>query len=342
MGKLAFSLFLIILNLLIMSNNSRSQFCFVNSYSFRDGAYSNAVYKIDIVNSQIVDSVFFAEKGEFTAKHPAEITFRNQKYLLSSFNSGQPAKNSVPGPYIVTHLNLLRYRNLNPIFQDSLMFSQVTKIKEIGNDSLEIEWFADNQIGGGIYLSKFVFRSNLNRLEKITTIPLSQQSSITVGNYTDPVWITNFQDKDYYWDIVDGANIVLFKVDNNGVVMDETAIGDRTINNIAIGFNMELNKIIYIKTPFRLLSYNPAYESPENIEAQIIYLSLADFSVENIIPIDMGNAYCGYEVGKAFSYGSYTYYYYFSGDGYGQFDPAYLLIFDTRTNEATWLRVGWR
>jgi len=36
------------------------------------------------------------------------------------------------------------------------------------------------------------------------------------------------------------------------------------------------------------------------------------------------------------------YYYYFWQDGYEGFDPAYLLIFDTRTNEASWLRVGWR
>jgi hypothetical protein len=40
--------------------------------------------------------------------------------------------------------------------------------------------------------------------------------------------------------------------------------------------------------------------------------------------------------------GPFIVYYFFGREGLTQFAPAMLFIFDTRTNEATWLRVGWR
>jgi hypothetical protein len=40
--------------------------------------------------------------------------------------------------------------------------------------------------------------------------------------------------------------------------------------------------------------------------------------------------------------GPYIVYYFFGREGIMRYAPAMLFIFDTRTNEATWLRVGWR
>jgi hypothetical protein len=40
--------------------------------------------------------------------------------------------------------------------------------------------------------------------------------------------------------------------------------------------------------------------------------------------------------------GPYIVYYFFGREGIEKYAPAMLFIFDTRTNEATWLRVGWR
>jgi hypothetical protein len=40
--------------------------------------------------------------------------------------------------------------------------------------------------------------------------------------------------------------------------------------------------------------------------------------------------------------GPYIVYYFFGREGIWKYAPAMLFIFDTRTNEATWLRVGWR
>ena len=342
MGRLAFICLTIILELLIINDVSTAQFYFVNAYTRAGDHYSNAIYKVDIDSKIIIDSVIIDGKGEFFGKHPFEITFGNQDFLISSINAGLPGKNSRSGPYPITHIYLIRSRSVDLVFQDSLIHGHISKIRQIGNDSLDIEWFADNQSGGSDFLSKFVFRPNSNRLDRIMNMPLSQQIPFTIGNYVDPVWLMHLENSNYYWDIVDGTNIVLFKVDDNGNLSNETIIGDRTIANCALGYNSYIDKLICFKTPFKLLSYSPTYESPDSIEAEVLYFNINDFAIDSTFTIDMGIAYCGYEVGKALSYGHYTYYYYFSGDGYGQFDPAYLLIFDTRTNETDWLRVGWR
>jgi hypothetical protein len=52
--------------------------------------------------------------------------------------------------------------------------------------------------------------------------------------------------------------------------------------------------------------------------------------------------YPGKENGLADVMGDFIVYYFFEDDWMGIYAPAMLFIFDTRTNEATWLRVGWR
>lgn len=50
----------------------------------------------------------------------------------------------------------------------------------------------------------------------------------------------------------------------------------------------------------------------------------------------------GQDDGLADVIGDFIVYYFFNKDGPYRYDPAMLLIFDTRTNETIWLRVGWR
>jgi len=54
------------------------------------------------------------------------------------------------------------------------------------------------------------------------------------------------------------------------------------------------------------------------------------------------SGYIGSGYGPCERIGPYFIYYFFDGEDYRYFSPAMLFIFDTRTNQATWLRVGWR
>ena len=57
-------------------------------------------------------------------------------------------------------------------------------------------------------------------------------------------------------------------------------------------------------------------------------------------PLDSG--YVGGSTGPLDKVGDYFVFFDLDGEDYRYFSPAMLFIFDTRTNEASWLRVGWR
>jgi hypothetical protein len=71
---------------------------------------------------------------------------------------------------------------------------------------------------------------------------------------------------------------------------------------------------------------------------------LADFApLDSILVTDYPPGdYPSGEFATADVVGPYIVHYFFSGEGLTRYAPAMLFIFDTRTNEATWLRVGWR
>jgi len=69
-------------------------------------------------------------------------------------------------------------------------------------------------------------------------------------------------------------------------------------------------------------------------------LTLFDSTPISYPPIEDGYASC--EWGDCRKVGQFLIHYFFEGEEPGYFSPAMLFIFDTRTNEARWLRVGWR
>ncbi len=88
------------------------------------------------------------------------------------------------------------------------------------------------------------------------------------------------------------------------------------------------------------------WKGPEDnrISSYLLIYNIDDLSLADslYIPDYPPGDYIGGEFGVADVVGPYIVYYYFIGDGIPQFAPAMLFIFDTRTNEAAWLRVGWR
>ena len=124
--------------------------------------------------------------------------------------------------------------------------------------------------------------------------------------------------------------------------MTQTLLGDRAEMNIVVGYNESANKIYTFITPYKMYSYSPPVYSADTMSMAICIYNPSTLDQTDSISYSVGESYAAMEIGPAESLGPYLYYYYFWQDGYEGFDPAYLLIFDTRTNEATWLRVGWR
>jgi hypothetical protein len=80
------------------------------------------------------------------------------------------------------------------------------------------------------------------------------------------------------------------------------------------------------------------------IQSHLLIYDIDDFSlIDSLsIPDYPAGDYIIADFDVADVIGNYIVYYYAQPGGIEDYTPAMLFIFDTRTNEAAWLRVGWR
>lgn len=149
-----------------------------------------------------------------------------------------------------------------------------------------------------------------------------------------------------YWEVIDdGLYLLKLDVDRESI-LDTLRINDSTNRLCLFGFNESdssinlfcLNYVIMAFTlpQFRKTSIDPSY---------VKKYSYSDFSLVDSIGISYPPLDSGYVMGNTTSIdkiGPYFVYFNLTPEDASYFNPAMLFIFDTRTNETTWLRVGWR
>ncbi len=326
-------------------NMPLAQSIYLNSYIAIQDSAANCIMRIDLATAQIVDSIILPSTGSFTSEAPVSLAIGGHRFLISSLVDGLAAKNSKIRDKTYSYYFLIDADNFNIIRQDSLINKMIGEIKKIHSDSISMEWIdeTDGHWNESIFsVTRPFHRLNHVRDRRFTEIDFQSER---IGGYVGPHFICRIGDSKYYWgyqDIGDSSFINIFKIDLDTTIIDELPINVSGIQNIVTGYSPQTEKIYSFVTTYKLLSSYPLSQSPEYVYPEIIIIDPDDFSIEMRIPLDIGEAYAAQETGTAESVGPYLYYYYFQQDGYGQFDPAYLLIFDTRTIEATWLRVGWR
>jgi len=342
----SYQIIIIVLLLIGISSHTTAQYIYLNSY-LKDDEYpgQNAIFKIDLATAQIIDSLILPSVGSFAAGAPVTLTVGANRFLISGLTTGLPAKNSEPRDKVYSYYFLIDADDFNIIRQDSLINKMLGEIKKIYSDSISMEWIDESDRGW--YESVYSVTQPFHRLNHVRDRIFTEKDfqSEHIGEYVGPHFICELDTNRYYWgyhDVGDSSYVNIIKVISDSTIIGELQIGERGTENIITGYSAQTGKIYSFITSYKLLSTYPLSQSPENINTEIIIINPENLSVETRIPLDMGEAYAAQETGTAESAGPYLYYYYFRQDGYGQFDPAYLLIFDTRTNEATWLRVGWR
>jgi hypothetical protein len=145
-------------------------------------------------------------------------------------------------------------------------------------------------------------------------------------------------------------------VANSGVYLLILDLNQRSlIDSLNIGNNMDYSYLFAISSDDSLI-YSFHVNSnvvggPEDQQKLIIDPSfLMKYNSSTLHPVDsiaiqypsLDSGYTFAELGLCDWVGPNLVYYFFLGEDYCYFSPAMLFIFDTRTNEATWLRVGWR
>ena len=156
---------------------------------------------------------------------------------------------------------------------------------------------------GDLHRKPYVIKTNNNRRSVIDTLLLT-----SVQIEIDPVLSDSISDR---------SHIVAFT--------------DTTL------YDFNLNWEFYSK------SVNKSYDE-HRIDSHAKIYNLADFAlIDSFAVADYPRgAYPDQAFDAADIVGPYMVYYFFGREGLTRYAPAMLFIFDTRTNEATWLRVGWR
>jgi hypothetical protein len=205
-------------------------------------------------------------------------------------------------------------------------------------------WIDDSAEGRELFQSDYLLNSANNNWMEINRNHYSSRANegIIIGHYHDPYYLGRSNQYNYYYDFGDESTVNLLQVDRNGSISREIPVGDYANESVILGFN-PLNYNIYcFDLRFKLLSMDPPPESPDSIRNAVYIYDANTLVLTNTVYLGMGDKYLAKEFDNADYADDYLVYYFAKGDGYQRFDPAYLLIFDTRTNEATWLRVGWR
>lgn len=329
--------------LTIITNISAfAQFYYINSYIGTDRKdIKNAVLKIDINSKQIVDSLILGINGQFIEKIPQSFLDFNQNRLMITllFNgiSGKNARGEDP----ITYYFIIDKQNFSIIRQDSLPGSLVSRVNRVNGDSIYFT-ILDNQIGW--IKASYVLGQRNNRLQLVDRYVFDTAHEVypVIGGHIAPDGLCKLGSISYYHGIIDDGQVLLFSADSTNNIINQLIIGNRAQEVVVVGCNSSDSIIYSILLRFTYSTFSPPDTSEPAIQNEIIRINATNFTIIDTTLVDPGEAYFAKEYGTANIIDNYLLYYFSLGECGDCFVSAYLLIFDTRTNQATWLRVGWR
>ncbi len=133
------------------------------------------------------------------------------------------------------------------------------------------------------------------------------------------------------------------------IVIDSLLINNDTLATVIYAYHPITHKLYLFSLNYINHSRIPELERVYGqswIKPKLRIFDPANFKLLETVPIPdcpPDNCPGRNSGGVAETIGDYIVYYFFHGeDSLLEYYPAMLFIFDTRTNEATWLRVGWR
>jgi hypothetical protein len=302
------------------------------------------VSKVDLTIPAIIDSTELHLPGEIAFKTPFGANSGNLRFIVAA-NNGEAAKNSHFLDHIECNYAILD-SNLNQIVTSQLQdISLLSRSGDFINQELTIDYTLEENnsfisMKGGLALERL---SRLNILN-------SRENIIRESEY--PV-IGRFK---YFNKLSDNNNHIFWNLIENGIYIINCDLNSRRlIDSLYLGNNMDYSYIFALSSNDSLIYFfhlnsnvlgGPESDRKLSIDpSYLLILHANPFSLIDSISISNPSLDYGYtyaEVGNCDNVGPYLVYYFFHGEDYRYFSPAMLLIFDTRTNEATWLRVGWR
>jgi hypothetical protein len=346
-------MFIVIIFTVIINSNLSAQIYYVNTYSQAntEGTAVITIKSINLDSANVVDSLNLNNRGYIPIKKPVILQDNQRIYLLTLSQISHMSKNSYPADSPCVYYSVVTSNNgiLRSIRSDSIRNSIIDIIDQNDNEQgfkFGLTKYNDTTTiyPSGIYTlnSDFRFRflrpyisvdmpgtiHNIDSFDFITKLPNDAANGMYYGFKNSQWWLAKLNKSS---NIIDSLQLRY-----SGGAATLFAYHPLRDKFYCFHLNYEMHTGLMDSVYKHREDF---YVAPEVLIYDPITLELTNrYSIEDY----PAGGYPGRENGLADVVGNFIVYYFFAEDMYYRYDPAVLFIFDTRTNEATWLRVGWR
>jgi len=328
-----------------------SQKYFVCTYgNCTDQEIGNVFIKsIDLSTKTITDSLLVASRGCIWKKKPAQIMLNGQQFLVCLAENGGYNKNSDIGPYSIYYAVMIGADNLVLVKKDSISNAKIEYFDQYSEEQYFVFGIGSTLNSTPIYPKGIYTINNDGNFRHIGVFNPLLPPGVTRHsdnfNYLHRLNLPN--NNRLYRSIGEDSRFWILHLNGNQNIIDSLMIESNQRASDIYAYHPQRNKLYIFHVNYE--NQGKFDDTQKNyaqdwITPEVLIYDPSTFHLlerHEIADFDSAN-YPGNERGMADVVGDYIVYYFFEDDWMENFYPAMLFIFDTRTNQATWLRVGWR
>jgi len=344
--------FVAILVVTISTRAAYSQYYLLTTYESSPNTIFNLVYlkMLDLQAGVVQESLFLSNEGTIYTPNPICLKVGQAKYYLILLSKGQYDKNTAVGRGKVFWWIINITEHINIMSQDSIINAYFSTVENYSNDTYFGFGIANDTSGTAILdignynlTEDFGFRK-IDSFKSYNRKP----DRLPPMNSFKEIKALYMPNTDYYFAYGPNNNSWILKTDSTkSTIMDSIQIESNIHMSELYAYHPVKNKIYAFSLNFERHGgnspLNKGYGENWGIPLVVIYdpLTLSEIRRDTLTDFVEGE-YPGLVIDRADVVGDFIVYYFFEQENLSQEDPAMLFIFDTRTNEARWLRVGWR
>lgn len=305
---------------------------------------------IDLNTAQILHTDTVSMGGYLYHHTPIRFERRSHKYLATFVQCGGGAsKNTLPGRHRAYRFINEADSSIQIVRADSFIDTEIL-VKQYSNQTTF--WLGmerSTNLGVSLPFDEYSINESFNivRVRPNSAVPSKPGQLPDMGNFRFPTPVDSIGIPGLYYCRRDFPIWLIRLNDQRNTLIDSVQLQDESKASAIFAYHPNRDKFYC----FHLNYEYPCDDSALNksygqywILPEVFIYNPATLTLLERIPIadfSSGN-YPGYEDGLANIVGDFIVYYFFMEDDEHYYSPAMLFIFDTRTNQATWLRVGWR
>jgi hypothetical protein len=333
---------------------SHSQQYYISSYGQPNSDMFADIYLkvIDLPSHSVIQSLKINNKGIIWDGKPVSTTLNNHSYILSFSEYGGAFKNS-----LITNLMEVYYSifivdsgRATLVRSDSLSDASIGILRQYQNeDGFRLE--ITRSVGSEIVVpyGTYGINNDINFAQIHQLVSTDRPGLVrAVGSFENMAKVPFDSLFNLYYTIQNSQWWLIKLNANRNSVIDSVQLRESKGQNTIFGFNPNRNKFYCFHTNYEghVGAGDSVFKSREdyyiNPDVRIYDPRTLEIIEQHPIADYPEGEYINVENGLIDVVGDYLVHYFFEEDGDLRYDPAMLFIFDTRTNEATWLRVGWR